>query len=220
MAFVLTTAAATTSGLGNQLGQALLSLKRFAALTPPITLTDMRNELEASQPVGYISDNDWASFLSDLGNLSLDYPFLNATERGVLNTIRQEINPTPQLACCGAVTPSSGDGLTSIQGYYLTGSTSPWEYTIELRLDSSIDCDIKQIDVQLIGAPAVTSANPFTLYFDRCDVIGGVQYQIFSISFITFGADPAGNNYDVNLDFKDGDGISLAAYAATYQLAL
>lgn len=219
MAFVLTTSGAT-SGLGNQNGQALLCLKRFNTLVAPVTITDMRNELEAGQPVGYISDSDWTNFLNDLGNLPLDYTSLVASERAIINTIRQAITPEPQQACCGSVTPSAGDGLTAINGYYRTGTTLPWQYTIEVELDSTLTCDIKSIDCTLVGAPAVTSANPFTLYFSRCEVIGGVTKSIFSASWVEWGADPAGNNYDVSYDFKDANGISLAAYAATYQLNL
>ena len=219
MAFVLTTAQAQ-NGLGNQAGQALLSLKRFATLTPPVTITDMRNELEAGQPVGYITNNDWDSFLTDLGNLGLDYTSLIASERAIINTIRQAINPEPQQACCGIVVPSSGDGLTAINGYYRTGTTAPYQYTIEVELDSTLTCDIKSIDCTLVGAPAVTSSNPFTLYFARCEVIGGVTKSIFSTSWVEWGLNPAGNSFDVNYDFKDANGISIAAYAATYLLNL
>ncbi len=222
MAFVLATVN-TTNGLENQAAQALLSLKRFATLTPPVSETDMRNEVETGQPVGFMSDAGWLAFVGVLSSLSLDESSLTNAERSIVNTLRAVVSPPPNQSCCGAVIPANSDGFSSIAGYPRTGSAT-WEHEIELtNITANYDCDISTIEVTLtpIGlAPAVTSANPVILTFKSCVVSGGNTNALFNSLWTTFAADPTGESYDVDLEYKDADGLTIATYTAAYTLNL
>lgn len=215
MAFVLLSSAAS-NGLGQKSAQLLLSLRQFEALTPPVSEADMRNEVENGQPAPFMTDSDWLALVAELGNLPLDESSLTNSERSIINTLRSIVAPPPQLACCGTTIPADLDGNTSIAGFQNAGTTT--KYQIQMTLDKVLTCDIKKIELTLVGAPAVTSANPMELFFDRCNTDGNMLWSILNV---TFAADPTGNSYDVSLDFLDADNVSITSYAVTdYQLNL
>ena len=217
MALTLLTSV-VTSGLEVQSGFQLMTLKNFVALTPPVTEASMRTELETSQPVGFISDAAWLSFVAALNVLPIDPSLLTLAERSVINTLRAIVEPPAQYACCGAVIPAFGDGLVTSIGYPRTGSVT-FEHEITLILDASLTCDIKYIESSLNGLVAVTSPQPFNFYFKECDASGN---SIYSAAWITFATDPTGTGlYDVDLGFYDGNGVLVTpAYAGTGLLTL
>lgn len=214
--------ASIVDGLGNQSAQALMCLRTFAALTPPVTEALMRSTLEASQPVGFISDEDWLSFVGVLGSLGLDETSLTNAERAVINTLRTVVSPPPSQACCttSGLVPANGDGKSSITGYDRAPGVAPYDTEVELKLSGEYTCDIISVNITLtpIGlAPAVTSTNPFTVTFNSCSTSGD---SLFSNLWVTFGTDPATFTYTVDLDYKDANGVSIATYTAAYTLNL
>jgi len=204
MALTLLTSV-VTSGLEVQSGFQLMTLKNFVALTPPVTELSMRTELETSQPVGFISDAAWLSFVAALNVLPLDTSLLTLAERSVINTLRAIVEPPAQYACCGAVIPAIGDGLVTAVGYARTGSVT-FEHELTLILDSSLTCDIKSINVEITGAVANTTPEPFVFTFKECDASGN---SIFSVAWIEFVSDPIGVVYDLDLEFIDGNGVAV-----------
>lgn len=220
MAFVLTSVN-LTNGLENQAAQALLSLKHFATLTPPVTEAVMRADLETSQPVGFISDAGWLAFVGVLTALSIDDTALVAAERSIINTLRTIVSPPPSQACCttSGVVPSNGDLLSSIVGYPRTGSAT-FEHEIEMTLSGTYTCDIVEVDIALVpigAAPAITSANPFTVNFKACSTAGD---SLYSFLWFTTATDPATESYDITYTYKDATGATVATYVPTYTLNL
>lgn len=211
----------TTGGLGDQAGLQLMTLKRLATLTPPITEAAMRAEVEASQPVGFMSDAEWGLFAYGLASLGVVDASLTTTERGVLNVLKTVAAPPPQQQCCttSGATPANSDGLSSIAGQSLPGSLT-FEHKIVLTLSNTYTCDIASVEVDLTptgAAPAVTSTNPFDVTFDSCDNTGDSN---FSFVWATFASDPAGESYDVILTYKDATGGTIVTYPASYSLNL
>lgn len=221
MAYKLTTDNFDTSGEANA-GKSVAALNYFAALTPPVTETLMRTSLETGQFQPF-TDAAWNALLRDLSSLSIDASALTAAERSVLNTIYEVVSPPPQKGCCGiggSVTPSIGDGYTDIAGFYRTGSTAPYQYEIQMVLNKILTCDIDTIEVTYTpsgGAPAVTSANPATLYANGCNLS---EEAVFNDLWFTTATDPAGFFYDLSLTYKDKDGLVITTYIPVYQLGL
>ncbi len=208
-----------TSGLEAQSAAYLCAYQIFATITPPVTEAAMRSQLETGQFQAFSNDG-WGNFLANLGALPLDESALTPVELSIVNTVREAVSPTPAQACCGGVTPANSDGFSALQGNFRTGSTVTYEHQIQFtNLTSNYTCDIKTIEVQLtpIGAaPAITSANPVILSFDRCQ---GVD-AIFSKVWTTFASDPTGQSYDVIYTYKDSVGVTVATYTAAYTLTL
>lgn len=215
MAYVLT-AAVQAKGIEQESIKLLAAYNYLATLTPPITETLMRTTLEAGQPSTF-DDESWDNFANKMSNLGLDNASLTLVERSVVNTFREIQSPDPRTACCGIVIPSSGDGLSSIEGYQKSGTTT--DYEIQLTLSDTYSCSIKQVEVNLtpVGlAPAVTGTNPFAVNFWQCDTTGA----IYSFLYQTFAADPTGFSYTVDLNYVDPDGAATATYTAAYTLNL
>jgi len=199
-------------------------LKSFAALTAPavpVSETDMRNELEASQLAGFITDAGWAQLVGILVALQVDESSLTAAERSVINVLRTVVAPPAFLACCttSGATPANSDGLTSLVGYARTGSFT-FEHEIEMQLSGTYTCDIVSVDVDITptgGAPAITSTNPFNVTPKSCTVAGDSLYNYL---WATFASNPAGGSYDVIYTYLDADGATVATYPANYTLNL
>ncbi len=211
----------TTGGLGDQAGLQVMTLKRLATLSTPITEAVMRAEVESGQPVGFMTDNEWQVFAYGLASLSVVDASLTATERSVLNVLKTVAAPPPQQQCCttSGVIPSNSDGLSAIQGQPLVGSAT-FEHKILILLDNTYTCDIASVTVSITptgAAPAVTSTNPFDCYFDSCNVDTD---SLFSYVWATFASDPTGESYDVIYTYKDANGTTIATYAANYTLDL
>jgi hypothetical protein len=207
-----------TSGLEAQSAQLLGTYQIFDTIAPPVTEAAMRSQLETGQFQAFSNDG-WNNLMGQMSALPLDESALTAAQRSIVNTIRAVVAPPAQLQCCDSTTPSMGDGLTSALGYARTGSAT-WEHEVEVRLASSLTCDIKSVEVGLtpIGlAPLVTSANPVITTFADCTSGGGSN---FSKVWTTFATDPTGESYTIVYTFKDSNALTLATYTAAYTLNL
>lgn len=204
-----------TSGLESQAAQVLTCLKYFATLTPPVTISSIRTDLETSQLQAF-SNEGWDNFILSVGTLEFVDASLTVAERAILNTLKEYISPPPQNGCCeigGNVTPSSGDGLHTFNTYYRTGSTAPYQYELECILDKTYTCDIDTLEVVLTPVtvePVVTSASPSVLTSNGCDASGD---RIMSNIWVEFGATPSGGSYNLSLTFKDSNGVIVAAFS-------
>lgn len=214
MAFELQ-AGVFNSGLESQALQVLSALKYFATLTPPVTESVMRTDLETAQ-LSTFSNEGWDNFMRVVATTPLNSGSLTVAERAIVNTIIEVANPSPKFGCCGAVTPSFGDGLTTQNSYYRTGTTAPYQYEFEIVCDGSYTCAIDVIDVGItpVGgiAPTVSSSNPHSFSFNGCDENGN---RVFKCIWVEFATSPATYFYDLALNYKDKDGSSLAAYTVT-----
>ena len=204
----------------------LAALQKFAALTPPVTTESMRVAMEldqlipAGQPRTY-TDAEWLAFLTSLASIEFTQGLLTAAELTVFNVIRLEVNPSNSLNFCteSGATPANGDGLTDIEGHPYFGDVVTFKHEIRLYLDKLLTCDIKQVEILLTpqgGAPAVTSANPFLVNFNRGSDDG--LKSLYSFFWATFGANPSGFSYQVALNHLDADGGTVASYTAAYTL--
>lgn len=208
------------AGLESDAAKSQGTLQFLAGLATPTTEAVMRTAMELGQPQPY-SNAGWLALMSQLSNLDLDETALTAQERSVINTIRQVVTPDPKFQCCtdSGIVPSNGDGLTTLTGFARVGSVT-FEHEIQLKLDNSLTCDIQSCEITLtpIGiAPAVTSANPFAIYFSNCDANAD---SIYKFLWATFAADPAGKSYTIDYNFLDADAIAIATYTAAYNLNL
>lgn len=206
MAFKLTLAN-FTAGLEADAAKTQLSLQFFAGLTTPTTEAVMRAAAELLQLQAY-SNEGWLDLMSQLANISIDESVLTAQERSVMNVIRSVQQPSPSLDICGVVPVVTG--LTSMAFRPFVGSLT-WQHQIEVKLDPSTTCDIKSVDVTLVGAPASIPVT-FKCTFDKATAAG----RIFSRVWIAFGANPSGNNYTISLDFKDENDLSIDVFTPSY----
>lgn len=206
-----------TNGLEAQAILALSTLKQFATLTPPVLEADMRTEVDAGQAPNAISDAGWTVLVNELGALPLDEPALTPAEASIVNTIREIATPLPQEQCCGLATPV--DGLFSIAAVQRVGSVT-FEHAITVTLDASVDCDVKKVSLTLTpfgGAPAVTVSQPAAILFKCCSLSGDSEWQYL---WYTFATDPTGTQYDVFVEFFDGDGVSMTSFTSATKLTM
>ncbi len=148
-----------------------------------------------------------------MANVSLDETALTTAERTIINTLRTIVTPTPQSFCCGVATVV--EALTSVNAYEQVGFAN-FRHEFELVLDGTVDCTIESVEVTLspIGpAPAITSANPFAVTFNKCSVTGD---KLLSKIDVEFAADPSGESYDItNYNFLDADGATVTTFNPT-----
>jgi hypothetical protein len=194
-----------TAGLEANATKELATYKHFNSLAPPVTEAVMRADLETGQFQPFSNDG-WLAFMTQMANVSLDNTALTAAERTIVNTIRSVVSPSPEFDCCGVVAVT--EALTAVNAYDMVGYPN-FQHEFELRLDGTLDCAYRSVEVTLAvigGAPAITSANPFIVYFKECSS----GFKLLSDIAIQFAGDPAGTSYDVVLlDFLDVDGISI-----------
>lgn len=209
-----------TAGLESQAAQVLATMKHIATLTPPITVADIRTDLETGQFQAFSNDG-WDAFIRSIANVTFDDATLTVAERAIINTLREYISPPPKNGCCGfgtPVIPSVGDGLHTISDFYRTGSTAPYQYQIRCTCDPTYTCDIETLELTLApvgGAPAVTSASPSILTSNGCD---NNQNRLMDYIWLEFGASPTGWSYNLSFIWKDANGTIISSYspAAAY----
>ena len=206
MAFKLALATYVT-GLEQEAAKELATLKYFATLAPPVTEAVMRADLETAQFQAFSNDG-WDGFMAQMASVSLDETVLTAAEASIVNVIRAAVDPDPSYDCCGVDVPSSLN--TAIGIYPLVGSGT-WQHAIEIRMGTTTDCNVKSVDVTLTGVPA-TIPLTFKCLFEQCTS----SSRVFKYYWTTYGADPTGVNYAINLDFKDADDISIVSFVPTY----
>lgn len=185
----------------------LATLKHLVTLVPPVTAANMRTDLETSQFQAF-SNEGWDAFMAQMAALNLDTSVLTAAELSIVAEIHTYVNPPPGYDCCGAVPVVSA--LTSMGATALLGSAT-WQHIIEVKLDSTTECQIKSIDVTLTGVPATVPLT-FKCLFQECTAAG----RIFRYYYTTYAGDPTGVAYAINLDFKDADDVSITSFVPTY----
>jgi len=205
-------------GLESKAIRLIATLNYLITLPAPITESVMRLDLEAGQPVTAgrptaFTDAGWLDFVAQLSRLTLDESALTVAERTLMNTLRTIVVPTPQSFCCG-VAPIT-DGLTSVAAFLQVGFPN-FRREFELKILGAADCALESVVVTLVPigpAPAVTSANPFNLFFKECRD----DSKYLSNVVVEFAGDPAGESYEItNLDFLDADGASIVNFAPSY----
>jgi hypothetical protein len=203
------------SGVESQAAQVLTCLKYFATLTPPVTVANIRTDLETSQFQAFSNDG-WDNFIQAVATIELDNSALTVAERAIFNTLIEYISPPPKTGCCeigGDVKPSLGDGLTTFNDYYRTGSTLPYQYEFEAILDKTYTCDIETLEVTFTptgGAPNVTSASPTVMTSNGCN--SNSDRILFNV-WVELDGDPSGESYNLSLVWKDGNGTIIDSYS-------
>lgn len=178
-------------------------------LPSPYDPADIKTLLEAGQPSTFTNEA-FLQYLQRIYDLPIDDSSLTAIEKTIKNNIRVYIQATPNVDCCGAVTPSVGNNTVAFEKKIGTGT---FEEVYKFVLDPDLDCDIFDIIVTITpsgGAPAPT-VNPITLTNLGC-VDGNREFAYF---WQDYAADPSGFAYDTSADFRDKDGISIAVVADT-----
>jgi len=201
MAYVLL-ASQFTEGLQSYSALLLESIRQIT-LVSPFNIPDARTALELSQ-ITTFSDEGFDQFLTELYSLDINEALLTAAEKTVFNVIREYLQPAPSFNCCGVDVPSASNYTKAFN--QRVGSLS---FEKELRADlfDTVTCDVFSIEVALIpvaSAPALV-ASPVSLGSLGC--IGGKS--VYSFLWVDFDADPAGESYDLNFDFKDSTGASI-----------
>ncbi len=207
MAYILT-ASQFSSGL-QQNSAKLLNTLRYITTVSPFTIAGVRTQLELNQTQTFTNEA-FRDFLSELYNLELDYTSLTATERTVLNVIREEIDPSPQVACCGTDTPTL---TNTTQQYYDRVLSSSFEKEAQILLDDTVTCNV--FDIQLTinpqsGSPAVV------VPINILNQLGCINNKnTFSKLWIDFASDPTGFAYDVEINLRDNVGGSIVNLVTT-----
>lgn len=194
------------NGLEQQAAAELATLKYFATLTAPITETVMRAGLEASQFQAF-SNVGWNGFLANIAAIGLDETALTTSEISIMNVIRASVMPDPSLDCCGVVVPSSSNTSLSVQP--LVGDAATFQHTIEVKMGSTTDCNVKSVDVTLVGTPPTLPTPTIKCLFDRCTTSG----RSFKYYNTTYASNPTGEVYTVNVDCKDANDASIVSFS-------
>ena len=208
MAFVLKTSQ-FSQGLESYSALCLASLNHLLTISP-FTIAAAKASFDSGQPQAFSTDG-FNQFLANLYALEIDYASLTSAEITVLNVIREQINPAPQLNCCGTDTPVIGL-MTKVFNDRL-GSSS-FEKEARLELSNTVSCDVYTVDLAFTpagGAPALV-ASPVTLTSLGC--IGGKS--VYSKLWIDFASSPSGHAYDLLYTFKDGTGTTITTVATTH----
>jgi len=204
-------------GLESQAILNLSTMKDFMTITPPITETAMRTQVDANQAPNAISDAGWQNLMDSLGSTLIDTSLATGPEIAMINTIRQVANPSPQTKCCGTEPPA--DGLISIAAVARPGSIT-FEHVVTITLDRTVTCDVNRIDLTLTpfsGAPAVSTAQPTVIGFDRCSTAGGSEWVYV---WYEFASDPTGTEYDVEYELYDGQGVLILGITSANRLLM
>lgn len=191
------------------------TLMLFSALTPPVSIADMRNSLEAAQAAPF-AINDWDNLVNQLAALSLDETVLTIDERTVYNELRAAASIPPSRRCCGSATPAQGDGLSSIAAYPHAGD--PLHVTIEITTSPEYTCDIQKIHVALnpVGFAPDPVLEPVGFNFSQCNN----GQPVWGNYDVEFPSDPSGGVYDLEYTYYYISGATETVYAPVYQLAI
>jgi len=192
------------SGLQSNTALLLQSLRQIT-LVSPFNIPDCRTALELNQTTTF-TDNAFDQFLQELYDLDLDQASLTAAEKTVLNVIRDYLEPAPSFNCCGTDTPTISSYVKEVNDR--VGSAT-FEKEFRLNLADTVTCDVFNIEVTFLPvspAPALT-VNPVTL-----NSLGCIQGKsVYSYLWIDFVSSPAGQSYDLIIDFKDSTGASIVS---------
>ena len=201
------------NGQGYVVMPLIATLMLFSSLSAPVSVADMRAELETAQPQPFEND-DWDLFVSQLAAVQLQDGVLTEAERSVYNTLRAAASPPPSTRCCGTAIPVNGDGLT-VGGLYLRTGSATFQTQIELSFDKSYTCDIATIEVTLgvIGAAPSPIIATNEVGFTNCNDSGQAVHSFF---WVEFPSSPIGESYNFEFNFKDSAGATIVTYAAAY----
>jgi len=191
------------------------TLMLFSSLTPPVSITDMRNSIEAAQAAPF-DNNDWSNLVNQLASLSLDQTVLTLDERTVYNELRAAASIPPSRRCCGTLIPSLGDGKTSIAAYPHSGN--PNHVTIEISASAEYTCDIAKIQVEFnpVGAAPDPVSEPVPFMFSRCEG----EKSIWGNYDVEFPSNPTGGVYGLEFVYIYTSGATSTAYVPVYQLTI
>ena len=200
MAYVLQ-ASQFAEGLQSYTALLLESIRQIT-LVSPFNIPDARTALELNQ-ITTFSDAGFDQYLTELYSLDLDYTLLTPAEITVLNVIREYLQPPPSFNCCGVDMPSL---LNYTKEYNDRIGSATWEKELRVSLMDTVTCDVFNIEATfgLVAGPPLV-VNPVTLNSLGC--INGKS--VYSFLWIDFIADPVGQIYDLDLDFKDSTGASI-----------
>lgn len=203
MAYVLLSSQFLT-GLQSNTALLLESLRQIT-LVSPFTIPACRTALELNQTTTF-TNNAFDQFLHELYDLELDQASLTAAEKTVLNVIRDYLQPQPSFNCCGTDTPTLAAYTKEVNDK--VGSAT-FEKEFRLKLADTVTCDVFNIEVTfnpVSPAPALT-VSPVTL-----SSLGCVQGKsVYSKLWIDFVSTPAGQSYDLIVNFKDSTGASIVS---------
>ena len=204
------------NGQGYVVMPLLASLMLFSSLTAPVSIADMRSELEAAQPQPF-EDDDWNVLVAQLAAVQLDTSVLTSAERAVYNTLRSAASPPPSTRCCSTVIPSLSDGLT--QGYLYSRAGAPTQVAVEFHIDKSYTCNIATIEVTLNAVGLAPPATPvvFAVNYTNCNDLGKAVYSYY---WATFLVSPVGSQYSFEVTYKDANGVIIAAYTTAYDVTV
>ena len=192
------------SGLQSNTALLLESLRQIT-LVSPFTIPAVKTALELNQ-ITTFDIQAFDTFLQELYDLELDQSLLTPAEMTLLYVIREYLQPLPSFNCCGSDTPTLASYTKEVNDR--VGSAT-FEKEFRLNLADTVTCDVFNIEVTFVPvatAPALT-ANPVTLNPLGC--VNGKS--VYSYLWIDFVSDPAGETYDLIINFKDSTGASIVS---------
>ena len=207
MAYILTSGQ-FAEGLQSYSAMLLQTLRHFT-LVSPFTITAARTQLETSQ-IQAFSDAAFKQLLNEIYSLDLDYSSLTASEITVLNVIRDFLEPSGSILCCGADAVTAPD-FTKVFNDRVGSAT--FEKEAQAKLEPNVTCDVYQVELTFTpagGSPALV-ANPVTLNSLGC--VSGKH--TLSYLWVDFVSNPSGFAYDLQYVFKDSSGVALATLTDT-----
>ena len=202
MAYILTSGQ-FAEGLQSYSAMLLQTLRHFT-LVSPFTITAARTQLETSQ-IQPFSDAAFDQLLNEIYSLDLDNSSLTAAEITVLNVIRDYLEPSGSVLCCGT-DPVTASDFTKVFNDRVGSAT--FEKEAQAQLEPNVTCDVYQVELTLTpgaGSPALVT-NPVTLNSLGC--VSGKH--TLSYLWLDFVSNPSGFFYDLQYDFKDSSGVVLA----------
>ena len=202
MAFVLTSTQFLT-GLQANSGLLLQALRQFATVSP-FTIANARTQLETSQ-IQPFDDDAFNNLLSEIYNLELDETLLTASELTVLNVIRAYLDPPAKFKCCGTDSVTAPDFT---KGFADRVGSATFEKEAFALLNDNVTCDVYDVQLTLTpgaGAPALVVA---TVILDSLGCVGG-QHKLSKL-WIDFVSSPTGFLYDLQYNFRDDTGSTIA----------
>ena len=202
MAYILTSGQ-LAEGLQSYSAMLLQTLRHFT-LVSPFTITAARTQLETSQ-IQPFSDAAFDQLLNEIYSLDLDYSSLTASEITVLNVIRDYLEPSGSVLCCGT-DPVTAPDFTKVFNDRVGSAT--FEKEAFALLNDNVTCDVYDVQLTLTpgaGAPALVVA---TVILDSLGCVGG-QHKLSKL-WIDFVSSPTGFLYDLQYDFRDDTGSTIA----------
>ncbi len=207
MAYILQTNA---YGANNQSETMLLlsALQNIATLTAPVSIANMRAQLETGQPDTF-TDAAFNQYLQRLYDLPLDFASMTAAEFTIRNTMREHLSPAPSFSCCGGTEYPGADTDYTFTLTQKAGSTT--DYILTVDLNTLFSCDVYELEaVKTAGSIAQT---PATITADKLGCEAGKQRFIFSP--VVFSSDPTGTgDYTFDVTAKDSAGATVGTTAA------